>query len=470
MKKAVRALTCSLAGVCVIAGTTFISSAGSTNLPTAGAGGISQNISYTQKLPEAGISLTLNEYYAAAPESDVDVIGNLVPSVKSEYKDIVIAQVDNYVNIRDKAGEDGQVLGKLYNESAAEIVGEDGEWYEITSGTVTGYVKKEFVVVGSEAEELAERVGNKIATVNTKTLKVRESASTDSPILTLVPEQEELEVLEVLDGWTKIAVDNDVVGFVANDYVEVRTEFVQAESLAEEAARLQREEEERLEAQRAAEEAARLADEAAKAEAAAKEAAEKEKAAKDAAAKEAAAKEKAAKEKAAKEAAAKEKEAKEKAAKEEAARQAAEQAAQDSQVSSNAQEETKTASAGSTETSGARQKIVSYALQFVGNPYVYGGTSLTNGTDCSGFTMSVYRDCGYSIPRDSRSQASSGREVSLDELKPGDLIFYSKGGSINHVALYIGNNQVVHASTAKTGIKISNYNYRTPVKAVSYLD
>lgn len=468
MKKAVRALTCSLAGVCVIAGTTFISHAGSAKLPTAGAGGVTQSVSGAQKLPGAGVSLTLDEYYATAPESDVDVIGNLVPSVKSEYKDIVIAQVDNYVNIREQASEDGQVLGKLYNESAAEIVGEDGEWYEITSGTVTGYVKKQFVVVGSEAEELADRVGNKIATVNTKTLKVRESASTDSPILTLVPEQEELEVLEVLDGWTKIAVDNDVVGFVANDYVEVRTEFVQAESLAEEAARLQREEEERLEAQRAAEEAARLADEAAKAEAAAKEAAAKEKAAKDAAAKEAAAKEKAAKEKAAKEAAAKEKAAKEAAAKEAAA--AAQQEEQDAQESNSEQETSKTTSAGSGEASGARQKIVSYALQFVGNPYVYGGSSLTNGTDCSGFTMSVYSGCGYSIPRDSRSQASSGREVSLDELKPGDLIFYSKGGSINHVALYIGNNQVVHASTAKTGIKISNYNYRTPVKAVSYLD
>lgn len=467
MKKAVRALTCSLAGVCVITGTTFVSNAGSVNLPTAGAAGMTQSVSSVASLPEAGVSLTLNEYYATAPESDVDVIGNLVPSVKSEYKDIVIAQVDNYVNIRDRAGEDGQVLGKLYNESAAEIVGEDGDWYEITSGTVTGYVKKQYVVVGSEAEELAERVGNKVATVNTKTLKVRESASVDSPILTLVPEEEELEVLEVLDGWTKIAVDNDVVGFVSNDYVDVRTDFVQAESLAEEAARLQKEEEERLAAQKAAEEAARLADEAAKAEAAAKEAAAKEKAAKDAAAKEAAAKEKAAKEAAAKEAAAKEKAAKEAAAKEAAAKEAAAKEAQTSSESESAAAETPKSTG---ETSGARQKIVSYALQFVGNPYVYGGSSLTNGTDCSGFTMSVYSGCGYSIPRDSRSQASSGREVSLDELKPGDLIFYSKGGSINHVALYIGNNQVVHASTAKTGIKISNYNYRTPVKAVSYLD
>ena len=120
--------------------------------------------------------------------------------------------------------------------------------------------------------------------------------------------------------------------------------------------------------------------------------------------------------------------------------------------------------------SGSRQSIVSYALQFVGNPYVAGGTSLTKGADCSGFVQSVFRDCGYGIPRSSREQAASGRQVSLDEIQPGDLLFYSKGGSINHVALYIGNGQVVHASTERTGIKISSYNYRTPCKAVSYVD
>lgn len=448
MKEAVRLLTCSLAGICIISGSALVSQATPSALPSAGAGSVSNRSSIVSHLPEAGVSVTLNDYYATSPESDIEVICNLVPSVKSEYKDIVIAQVDNYVNIRDNASENGNVLGKLYNESAAEIVGEDGDWYEITSGTVTGYVKKQFVVVGSEAEELAERVGHKIATVNTKTLKVRESSSTDSSILTLVPEGEELEVVEVLDGWVKVAVDSDVVGFVSADFVEVHTEFVEAESLEEEAARLAAEEAERKKAEEAAAEAARLADEAEKAEKAAKEKAAKEKAAKEAAAKEKAAKDKAAKEKAAKEAA-----AKEEAAKAEAA----------------AKEETKKEEVAKP-TSGTREAIVKYALKFVGNPYVYGGTSLTNGADCSGFTYAVMRDCGYSIPRSSGEQASAGRKVSLDELKPGDLVFYSKGGSINHVALYIGNGQVVHASTAKTGIKISNYNYRTPVKAVSYID
>lgn len=116
-----------------------------------------------------------------------------------------------------------------------------------------------------------------------------------------------------------------------------------------------------------------------------------------------------------------------------------------------------------------RQQLVEYALQFVGNPYVYGGTSLTNGTDCSGFTQSVYEKFGYSIPRSSREQDDIGNEVSTETMQPGDLIFYARGGRVNHVALYIGDGQIVHASSPKTGIKVSNYDYRQPVKVVSIM-
>ena len=102
------------------------------------------------------------------------------------------------------------------------------------------------------------------------------------------------------------------------------------------------------------------------------------------------------------------------------------------------------------------QQIAAYGCQFIGNPYVYGGTSLTNGTDCSGFTQAVYAHFGISIPRDSTSQRFAGREVSYAEAQPGDIICYA-----GHVGLYIGNGQIVHASTEKTGIKISNATYRT---------
>ena len=110
-----------------------------------------------------------------------------------------------------------------------------------------------------------------------------------------------------------------------------------------------------------------------------------------------------------------------------------------------------------------RTRIVNYALQFVGNPYVWGGTSLTNGVDCSGFTMQVMRNFGISLPHYSGSQARMGKAVSSSEMRPGDLIFYANSsGTVNHVAMYIGNGQIVHAASRRSGIKISTWNYRTP--------
>lgn len=117
--------------------------------------------------------------------------------------------------------------------------------------------------------------------------------------------------------------------------------------------------------------------------------------------------------------------------------------------------------------SDVRVDLVEYAKQFVGNPYVWGGTSLTKGADCSGFVLSVFKKYGITLSHSSRAQANEGTKISASELKPGDLIFYGNGkGNINHVAIYIGGGQVIHASSPKTGIKISSYKYRTPVKCV----
>ena len=115
--------------------------------------------------------------------------------------------------------------------------------------------------------------------------------------------------------------------------------------------------------------------------------------------------------------------------------------------------------------SHVRVELCEYAKQFVGNPYVWGGTSLTKGADCSGFVLSVFAKFGVELPHYSVSQSQEGTKVAIEDVLPGDLIFYSNGKQINHVAIYIGNGQVVHASSPKTGIKISKYNYRTPVKA-----
>lgn len=120
--------------------------------------------------------------------------------------------------------------------------------------------------------------------------------------------------------------------------------------------------------------------------------------------------------------------------------------------------------------SDLRVDIAEYAKQFVGNPYVWGGTSLTKGADCSGFTLAVYKNFGIKLSHSSRAQAGEGKKISASELQPGDLVFYANSsGTINHVALYIGGGRVIHASSPKTGIKISKYNYRTPVKCVSIL-
>ena len=117
-----------------------------------------------------------------------------------------------------------------------------------------------------------------------------------------------------------------------------------------------------------------------------------------------------------------------------------------------------------------RVELCEYAKQFLGNPYVWGGTSLTKGADCSGFVLSVYKKFGVTLPHYSGSQANSGTKIKYSEIQPGDLVFYANSsGTINHVAIYIGNGQVIHASSPKTGIKISKYNYRTPGRYVRIL-
>lgn len=116
-----------------------------------------------------------------------------------------------------------------------------------------------------------------------------------------------------------------------------------------------------------------------------------------------------------------------------------------------------------------RQEVVNFALQFEGNPYVYGGTSLTNGADCSGFVMSVFKEFGYELPRVAAAQMEASKQKDVQDIEPGDLVFYGDYG-IDHVALYIGDGKIIHASTAATGIKISDYNYRQPAAVGTYME
>ncbi len=167
------------------------------------------------------------------------------------FKNLVIARVNDYVNVRDLPSEEGNIVGKLYNKSVGNFIEEENGWYKIKSGSVEGYVKGEYCVTGDAAVDYAKEVGTRIATVTTTTLKVREQPGLEETVLGLVPIEDELIVTEELDGWVKVNIEEGD-GYVSNEYVTLSTEFVKAESIEEERARLEKEEAARKAAQEAA--------------------------------------------------------------------------------------------------------------------------------------------------------------------------------------------------------------------------
>ncbi len=367
-----------------------------------GTGISAKAVSLSSSLPVAGIGLSLEEgvslktveHHGDYSREIVEPISFPAPVVKDvpveeDYSNLVIARVDSYVNVRSIPGEDGEIVGKLYDKSVGNFLEEENGWYKIQSGNCTGYVKAEYCVTGEEANALAKEVGRRIATVTTETLNVRKEATTDSSILGQVPIEEVLTVTEELDGWVQVKIEEGK-GYVSLDYVTLSTEFVQAESREEEKARLAKEEAERQEA---------LA----------------------------------------------------------ASQRAREQAAAAAATASAGEQVQEAAPVPSADSTNLGQQVADYAVQFVGNPYVYGGTSLTNGADCSGFVMSVYAKFGVSLPHSAAADRKKGIGVgNISNAIPGDIVCYS-----GHVGIYIGNGQIVHASNSRTGIIISNANYDT---------
>ncbi|MGN0325619.1 MAG: SH3 domain-containing protein, partial [Lachnospiraceae bacterium] len=237
------------------------------------------------------------------------------PSDYWGYKNLGIANVENHLNIRETPGEDGKLIGKMSNNAACEILEISDGWAHITSGKLDGYVSMDYLLTGPEAIVRASEVVEPMATVTTEVLRVREQPNVDCPVITTVPYGEELEVLNVLDGWVEVDMDGEPV-YVSAEYVTVAEKLSTAITMTE-----------------------LLYGEG---------------------------------------------------------------------------------------VSDVRVDICQYAKQFIGNPYVWGGTSLTNGADCSGFVLSLYAKYGITLPHSSRAQANCGRRVALSEIKPGDLVFYTK--------------------------------------------
>ena len=335
-------------------------------------------------------------------------------ATESKYVNKAVADIysTTTLNIRKKGSINAKIVGKMKKGNIATVLKKGSEWSKVRSGNVTGYVKNQYLVFGDEIKNFAKQNVKKVAKVQTETLRVRKKASTDSKIVTLVSEDDKLKVKKQSDDWAKVKVDGQT-GYVSKDYAKVTYSFGKAKSMKQ------------IQAEQVA------------------------------------------------------KEAQKQAAQTTIGNESASTSSSNTSNSSTTAGSTKASSVqaakkdsvsvSSSGSSATGSRIASYAQQFVGNPYRYGGNSLTSGIDCSGFTQQIMAKFGYSISRTSSSQSGDGRAVSTSNLRVGDLVFYGDGGSIDHVALYIGGGQVVHASNSapypRGGIKISNVNYRTPICA-----
>ena len=347
----------------------------------------------------AGVTLLMGN--ALADDATATVAANsasLVQTANASYEDVAIAQVESYANVRALPDENSEVVGMIYNNCGASIIDTQGDWYKIVSGNVTGFIKKEFLVVGNA--DLARSVSQRQATVSATAIDVFEQADTNSISIGKFPQGEVFTVLDESNkdfGWIKITCENGD-GYVTTDVVTLSTKYNLAETVAEANARLAQEEAMR---QAAAEAQMKQFLKAAQ----------------------------------------------------------ASQSKSSSSKSSSSSSSSRSSGSGrsySSPSGAGGSAVASYASQFIGNPYVYGGSSLTNGTDCSGFVMSVYAQFGVSLPHSSWSQQNCGYSVGTGDMQPGDIVCYG-----SHVGIYVGDGQIVHASNERDGIKVSNANYRS---------
>ena len=348
----------------------------------------------------AGVTLLMGN--ALADDATATVAANsasLVQTANASYEDVAIAQVESYANVRALPDENSEIVGMIYNNCGASIIDTQGDWYKIVSGNVTGFVKREFLVVGNA--ELARSVSQRQATVAALAIDVFEQPSESSISIAKYPQGEVFTVLDesaASSGWVKVTCENGD-GYVVTAGVTLSTKYNLAETVAEANARLAQEEAMR---QAAAEAQMKQFLKAA------------------------------------------------------ASAQTNKSSSSKSSSSSSSSRSSGSGRSYSSPSGAGGSAVAAYASQFIGNPYVYGGSSLTNGTDCSGFVMSVYAQFGVSLPHSSWSQQNCGYSVGTGDMQPGDIVCYG-----SHVGIYVGDGQIVHASNERDGIKVSNANYRS---------
>uniref|UniRef100_UPI003FEF7169 C40 family peptidase n=1 Tax=Enterocloster sp. TaxID=2719315 RepID=UPI003FEF7169 len=464
-----------------------------------------------------------------------------IQSAIDAYQNLGIVQVSGYVNIRETPDMKGNIIGKVSEDGACEVLGEEGEWSHITSGGIEGYISSQYLVTGEEAKELAKSLVKKRAIIMTENdnLNIRSGPSKDAEIVGQALPAERYEVLSEADGWVEINS-----GYISADYCEVKYALNEGRKLDLKAQAINQYDnlvifkksgymnvrstpENKGDdnvigklTSKAAGDIIETLDGWYKIKSGTVTgyiAADPELIATG-------------------------QEAKDLAMQnatqmaiittdvlnvrvepntdskiwtqivkderypvvdqqdgwvqidlgsvdtEDGSQDGDEKAyisTRDNNVEvryalneaikfTPAKDSSSGASSdgsGSSTKQSRRSQLVNYALQFVGNRYVWGGTSLTNGVDCSGFTMRVMEKFGVSLPHYSGSQAQMGKKVTSATMKPGDLIFYAgSNGKVNHVAIYIGNGRIVHAASRRSGIKTSTWNYRTPVAIRSMLD
>lgn len=364
-------------------------------------------------------------------------------AAKDLVKERVYITADN-LNIRETPSTDGQIVGKCLQGELHEIVGEENGWYKISGGYISAdYAEKRFCMNEANKLDMKAMVLNfydrpGVSNVSNY-LNIRAGAGENEKIIGKLPSYAGCEILEDANGWYKIS-SGGITGYVKSDYILTGDEAKQAAMNHAELmaivhadrlnARTEPSTDAKIWTQISENERYHVAEQL---------------------------------------------DGWVKIEFDESGEGDGDDEISAAYVSSEFVEVRYALSEAikfspTEESASLRSRIVNYAMKFLGNPYVWGGTSLTKGADCSGFTMSVMKNFGISIPHYSGSQAKSGKRIKSSEMRPGDLVFYGNSrGKINHVAMYIGNGQVINAASRRSGIKISTWNYRTPICIVDVI-